>query len=83
MIEHFRLVQMELLGSSSAVYSRHLVSEMAMGITLVSKALLQDVQQWEANQQAKAKAVKDERCEQERIAKTKTTSDESAAIVSR
>ena len=61
MIGHFRQVEMELLGSSSQVYNRHLVCEMAMNIiTRVSKALLQDVQQWEANQQAETKALKEE-----------------------
>ena len=61
MIGHFRHVEMELLGSSSQVYNRHLVCEMAMNIiTRVSKALLQDVQQWEANQQAETKALKEE-----------------------
>eukprot|EP00439_Symbiodinium_sp_Y106_P019228 s5994_g2.t1 len=61
MIDHFRHVEMELLGSSSQVYNRHLVCEVATNIiTRVSKALLQDVQQWESNKAAEKKALKEE-----------------------
>ncbi|CAE7221097.1 unnamed protein product [Symbiodinium sp. CCMP2456] len=59
MIEHFRSVEMELLGSSSQVYTRQVVCDEAMGIiTRVSKALLQDVQQMEADRAADEKAAK-------------------------